>query len=1059
MISVGLGSCVQTPAPTCDGLGACDGVAAPHARTCIDHCLPTWAPLRADLCSDGCPAGYHCSGLLCAADQWCPLDSCDPAVYESPARGLLRVCGSGLHCTADAMAPAGMGVCTPELSLLDACTPGSDECGDGLVCLDDTCPGVDDLFIRNPPDHPVCLGPRIEGQTCDSNAADLALGLATGCAPCEEGTFCAPRRAIDPDHPEATDSVCVRSCAAANGLGDPSLCACQTDTVRCLPPTAPVLRGDGSSAGTWFCTPCTPDGVAGCGETNGKLCCDDQARCEQVTDVLTGVDRDVCCRGPALGDPLRPDVQQGAECSTSSRRQECCPGSFCDSTGHCQSCARAGDAAGGRPCCPGTIAIESGICAACADTRALFDFQHNEAGITYCSNETFLVSSVADQTPPTPDDVDAAFIPSSTVAFPYEYRDALGASLDHTAGMTRTAEYSLSRQHHAFLFDAPITDTSTGFGGAFGKGTHFIELPPDDDGLIPAASVPLPDPDWTRFRIYDSGQCSAFYPWETVAAALEIPFNQQIAGLIGHGAAGPVSTSGVSVTPIFDGRAGDIYGVLEARDRLEVNASYHLGSLAACNDVEMTIAMTMSLTTVEGFVENELTRISDRALFVGQGPGHMCERADAHHYVCHLPVAPTSSTPYWTTRNVDFPREAGLYDWRVARGTPDELDLLDLAFASVECAAYRDQYICNLPRFTEDLICCPTAPFCPVPPLSDPTCQTARTARSPWGDRRRVQCNAPGVGDIPGSCENASPGSPFFGYYEYAPGLRFDGEVDTDDAQVLPAPRPITLVPNTYDFEAAISQSDLTVEIPGCLLQDVVEEAFQTQSRALAHQTGSALSAILAGTFGATPGAYGLGGQSLACSTDAGCQAAAPFGQTRSRCVRGACSVRMEPRRMNIMPAGIEFVVAQTSSDPQAPLFAMGPFGIGGALFPNLSCAPTRNWPVSLTTRSPYSLTRYTTPDLRRIDPRSITATNGTAILHNRPDTAITFCERVTTPNGPTNCICPQTGTRCQTIDLTLAGYSIPSGRIGCRPPAGQPDGPLECCTTGGTACSAPPMP
>jgi hypothetical protein len=692
------------------------------------------------------------------------------------------------------------------------------------------------------------------------------------------------------------------------------------------------------------------------------------------------------------------------------------------------------------------------------------DPQFGDFTAEWCSSSSFLVAT--DPTAPTVS-VDVASIPNPDIGYPLEYAQGLGGPLTNTSGATAQAQYSLSPNDHIFLFQRQQA-------GGLALGTPFIELPPDDDGIEAPATVPLPDLIWTDFRIFDAGQCSAFFPWPAVATELGVLIDQVVGGAIPHHMTAPITSAGMSINPVFAGIADAPYGLLEPRDRIHYSTSFTAASIGltgvvSCSNVTVTLAGDIAIGSETGFNVGPTTRRSDAAVLADAGLGHVCvPTADGGHMSCTLPIAPTSAGGEWTSHVWTLPIGTAmqpLFQW-AGSGTPDEFAHLETAFETVECFAIRDHYECTLPRFALDPDggCCPGDPTCPLNPLGHPgTCTDpvrqsepspfpadTTTNYQPWTPMHRaprINCH----------CDGTSAD-------QWSPGFRLEQHV------VLPG-RPVDWVEGSKDITGTLDAPTVNVisGAPSCLIPEVISEQITSHFSVAQRQAASALGRFLSAFGTSAHSTFGIPAAQLqSCSTDDDCHLTPQFGGLRDTCAgarvgvpdSGLCDgIRLEPRRVSVTPHGLEFVLAQTAVDPQMPLFTAGPYRIPGDSAtvgqPLLSCAPTRQYPTFTPqggSAVTYSLTSYAPHDISNA---STTGGGGNhqAILPVTSGSG-TFCTGNTSTDH-TNCICPDSGSACDALPLSIAGYSAPPGAR-CTPSPSDST-LLQCCTGSGAArvCAA----
>lgn len=186
----------------------------------------------------------------------------------------------------------------------------------------------------------------------------------------------------------------------------------------------------------------------------------------------------------------------------------------------------------------------------------------------------------------------------------------------------------------------------------------------------------------------------------------------------------------------------------------------------------------------------------------------------------------------------------------------------------------------------------------------------------------------------------------------------------------------------------------------------------------------------------------------ITCSTDDVCRMVAAYGSQRRSCntTTHLCDIlTIEPRRVNVMPDGLDIVVAATSTDPQAPLFATEPTTPTSTFVgARLTCGPLRQSPG-------YSLTSFDSDrDLSRdhgVGSHPIADVSALATLSG------VLCDGTETGAAGAACICPQLGVTCA---IAALGGFAPSGST-CipNPLAGRV---IQCCTDStGTMCAANP--
>lgn len=1099
------GASASCTPPPCDARDACDGVAEPNARACIEFCATIW--------------DFETPGLA----QTCAVDPCDRALWDNPLdRETLRICPTDARC--EPIVPGGrVGECARAISLLDECgQPGSDPvdaCGENLACLsarahvaeDGTlvaaCPNVAQAFRRSaPPSDSLCFFPAREGQLCDSNLSDREVGLPLGCAPCEEGTWCFERNLVDPDlGATRTEHRCFRPCTTAAGGPDENLCACGGEQ-QCRQSILPITEpGTGDDLGRFWCRPCLRSNERGCAAQDAPPCCDEGAQCHFETEFLSGGQVDLCCR--------QPGPAPGGSCDSGARVEECCPGSFCNGNDVCQPCARDGEPAANVACCPGHVVVgaQTGapICARCLDERHVIALRAGDGNvpesIAYCGSESLAIIG-------TDGAIDGAFVPNSQVTWPRQFEGAIGGDLVRTGTRTQTAEYRLAPTHHTFLFEGLMSS-------GVGVGTPFIELPPDDDASGAPALVSLPDRSWTSFRTYDSGQCSAFVSWGGFAAAISAGVHRAIAPRPRPGPGLPLpanpfpsltNQAPLTIDPFLRAGPDEIYGLARSEDELTLVATYRAGSLAGiCGATELRVSATLHVDPLVGFNVGSVARASDlllRGAPFGQAPQPLCTiDADGAHYTCQIPA---DDDGIYVRAPVVFPRQAGLYQHV---GPVLELETLDREFQAFRIEAIRDRYeVESEPYYIEDPDCCPLDPNCPVAvgqcggasvdgvvtvPMgstlphiqtgsvlcadhrpSDPggscgcgpnrTCDPNSAARSPSCTGAPPSC---GPGALPtinltSGCWDSTcvPIASIPERFFYRPRLSF--HTDRFGA------RPVSIVPGARDLgltvtdvnaqliELCLGPSGLAsaprcvsgfcpggAPCPDCALFPLTTGLLNARlrnelglinnevERALRIAIGSSATGDFQIPLASVPV---CGTRPDGSPNDEACWAAPQFGGSRHSCVNVGGSfvcdaLHVEPRRVNIRPDGIEIVLAQGASDPQAPLIAMRP--TSSSMIASMSCEPDRLYPG-------YSLMSFVPGDIDLDDAPAI-ARSSSVLLS---DARRSFCDPDSASAG-TTCICSQTGTLCNGLLVRAAGFTLPTA---C--PAGCP-GSTPCCTAAAT--------
>ncbi|MEM9191998.1 MAG: hypothetical protein AAGF12_22685 [Myxococcota bacterium] len=222
--------------------------------------------------------------------------------------------------------------------------------------------------------------------------------------------------------------------------------------------------------------------------------------------------------------------------------------------------------------------------------------------------------------------------------------------------------------------------------------------------------------------------------------------------------------------------------------------------------------------------------------------------------------------------------------------------------------------------------------------------------------------------------------------------------------------RPVDYVPNAKDLVVDLDRLDLS--LPDCFWDGFTGPAQRTLVREL---TGiDSLSEIIRRLAGEDAiSDFGLTAADVpACTTDADCQAMPLFGGERHTCdtAAGICSnIVLEPRRVNIRPDGIEFVLAEDLADPQAAL---------------VQANFVRNSVTSTGDPSPLSVFLASCePDRYSVDP-----VDGPFESTLRTATADSAFNTVICDDTAMRCrgICPQYGTPCREA-LRLGAVSVAS--------------------------------
>jgi hypothetical protein len=435
----GLAAC--DPDPGCTFFLDCQGVGG--VRSCLNFCAPRGSSSQAE-----------------TGDLLCPLDPCDPFSIALPD---VYLCPRDHRCVDLGTSDPRLGVCRPAVGRWgEPCGETGvpfDQCGDGTFCAGTdkgVCPDGVRLLKGMGAEEPfpagVCLPPRREGQSCDSNISDSdELDPATGqprrlgCEPCERGTYCIPAEAVGVD---ISGRICARACELG-GVPQNELCSCGTSLCEDRELT-PADFPEGAPPTTLFCGPCTESGV----ECDGTVpCCDPEGAC--MPDVpIPGViesseTTSVCCR------------EDGQVCDSGLPFDACCPGSTCRD-GQCQPCGRLG-AIGTRNCCPGLSLIttpDGTVCAPCSSVPG-DDYR--------CSPQGLVIENSSGG-------FDAVPVPDSSDRVPFRLlsrRSTRGGDLVSTAGDVQLVRVDLTEKHRAYLFPSALSS-----GTALGE--TAISLPFND---------------------------------------------------------------------------------------------------------------------------------------------------------------------------------------------------------------------------------------------------------------------------------------------------------------------------------------------------------------------------------------------------------------------------------------------------------------------------------------------------------------------------------------------------------------------------------------------------
>ncbi len=943
------------------------------------RCSPTRPACASEGACDGLSRPQRSCINFCA-EQWdpnsgtfplCPVDPCDESAFARPD---VVLCPDGYRCVGWPFIEPGlenMGRCMPAVGeFLEQCGHDDldgpyDQCGTGLVCLEAECSEVVDFAttFRMPlPATPVCFLPRREGQTCDSNLADRdhvdpATGqpYRVGCMPCEYGTWCI-EDAIS-GYASGTERRCLRTCSSSTGDPDSSLCGC--DRAICGLTSSEHVTDSRTNTflGKHFCEPCIGPHTTGC--ATGTPCCDEgysECMTPRTVDAPSSDQNMVCCR------------PEGMDCSGDANPDSCCSGTFCDvepgtSTGYCQACGVDSDGPlTNQPCCPGYYRVEiDGFarCVPCADVRALYD--RTDLQDLSCSNLAFWVEHQAGT------DVDAAFIPADR-PWPRTFRGAIGGELVNTGGLAAISHQDLHRNHRTWLFQQDLTT-----GIRPGEGV-VLELPRTDGTGGPRVSdltVPSPGTPWHSYRIYDSGECSMLFDWDQLAVVLSAQINREIAtALAGSSLVSGLQTpadGSLTITPVLRADTTGVPGVMIPRDMLEVSIAYETTGLAGCADASFTLDLPAEISLQPGFLPTAQSNAQDaNAAQVG------CVLAPSGEYwACTLPAGSMDALVSAT-----FPhRDDYWLNYPAA--------FLTSAMSLVGCIPNRGSYSCTLPEVLDD-------PFCD--PAFDSDCPCVDTGSACY-----------------------LPNDP------YEPWLLLASRSFA---------RGVNWVPGAHDVAVSFPHGIHADVSDVCAFEPIITALIESRISAQIALINDALGGVLGALFGTNfVNDYGVSSASLpGCADSSGspddslCQAVPLFGGQRHTCGTSATGspicegFHIEPRRINIRPDGLEFVLAEDSGDPQFALFSGLTIPVGGSSGLSL-CAYNRFSPIRV------GESVMATPSVFNYDEGRSASLGG--------DRSSPFCA---TTDPLCSGICPQTGTVCAALPIQLAGFTAwPPGTVRCR--------------------------
>lgn len=133
--------------------------------------------------------------------------------------------------------------------------------------------------------------------------------------------------------------------------------------------------------------------------------------------------------------------------------------------------------------------------------------------------------------------------------------------------------------------------------------------------------------------------------------------------------------------------------------------------------------------------------------------------------------------------------------------------------------------------------------------------------------------------------------------------------------------RPVDFVAGSLDL--ALEVDSASVDINDCVLAGLIEDSVADQLRGITRDFNSQLSVIIgliAGTRATRD--FGIPASDLrTCTSDDDCRVSSFLGNRRHSCIGGVCDgFRIEVRRLNVRPEGLEIVLAEDEADPQFAL-------------------------------------------------------------------------------------------------------------------------------------------
>ena len=932
-------NCNQAP-PGCPYAQTCSD---PDVRQCLNFCVPqAQLPVLPDGGTAPPPRPMICS-----------LDPCDQAAMSTLG---VVMCPEGWRCTQPSTPSApGLGVCAPAPGRFgQSCglAPGYsfDRCETGTFCAPNYCP-VADAIRKLPQDPPlpptgmVCAFPIREGEICDSDLADrrsldpeIRARANLRCAPCEAGTYCLSNQVSGHNGPP-DEMRCVRRCEASDGTPDPELCSCNQaacqDRGTVMNPLSHAVEG------RFFCNACTQDNHRPCADSAGVpqlSCCDAQASCQAVTD-LNGDPNHVCCRAPTTA------------CDPSDRaagHDTCCNGSACGQSGRCESCTGAGQGPLGGECCPGLEPIPESALGQSNSSRLVCHACSQVPGGTYaCSNDRFLVHHF----------VRVENVPVPAVDHPWRATvGTAGGALNPAFGPSINVDYSLDDRYRAFLlqgYDHGSThvDLSTAAGG-----DTFLALPLHSS--LPRRVERLTT-DYQHARIYDSGDCSLTLGWTDLTNLFAVGVNTEV----GNAAASEplvhwVRSDSFTLAPTLDSEptypASFPLGPLTEHDQMHIQADFTAGTgtilgIGCSHDTaHVHVALDARVVLHDGFFE---TPESTEQLALLRQVGCVVDPESDKLYRCTLPRLGTAADG--TTTVTLFHATFGRHD----SGAPDasyrdyRLDQIDRHMAQVYCQVQRGTFTCSLPNTHAAL----SSPEDVIRWQRDPAYLDS-TVYPGEGCFYYGEPYPPMTPPIPTALvspeEQARREAAFRAQQAQEQFCRRHWPIIFSSAHGV---RPVDYPPDAKDL--GLELFNVSVDVTGCS-----RGPFQMANRiatrnvqgpllmALANiQVPDLLSKVLGERAdSAPPVGPGVDPATLpACRTRAECRATPSFGGYRYDCLdtsagRRCAKVRYEPRRINVRPDGMEFVLADGRGDPQHPLLDGRTLPVFASAPQNALCGPNR---------------------------------------------------------------------------------------------------------------------